>query len=270
MKLKEIFYAFGLRPPTRTYGHAIEELDLAEFGQARFARWLHPKTRPVTPQVEEVRGLRKFLREGDTCLDIGAHVGDTALPMALAVGATGAVIAAEPNPHVFKVLEVNAGLNPQQGRILPLPFAATEEDGELTFTYSDPGYCNGGDHTDLPRHRHGHFFPLKVQGRNLLPILQEEFAPEVQNLRFIKVDTEGHDHAALRTLEPLLRTRQPYIRAEVYLHLTGEEREAFLAYLQDLAYTVHIWQGGEDPIGPRLTLSHLMGTRHFDLIAVPA
>ena len=48
---------------------------------------------------------------GDAAIDIGAHTGDTALPVALAVGPQGAVFALEPNPFTYKVLIANAGLN---------------------------------------------------------------------------------------------------------------------------------------------------------------
>jgi tRNA A58 N-methylase Trm61 len=48
--------------------------------------------------------LRKYLRPGDTAIDIGAQVGDTTVPMAFAVGKEGCVFGLEPNDHTFAVL----------------------------------------------------------------------------------------------------------------------------------------------------------------------
>ena len=39
------------------------------------------------------------------------------------------MFALEPNPYVFKVLELNASLNPASTRIVPLMFAAMPADG---------------------------------------------------------------------------------------------------------------------------------------------
>ena len=71
--------------------------------------------------------------------------------MALAVGKSGCVFALEPNSYVYPVLAKNAALNPDKTHILPLPFAATPEDAELVFQYSDSGYCNGGRFAGISR-----------------------------------------------------------------------------------------------------------------------
>src|SRR6185295_7687850 len=109
-----------------------------------------------------IGALHGFLQPGDIAIDIGAHTGDSTLPMALAVGPAGTVFALGPNPYVFKVLEKNAGLNPSATHIVPLMFAAMPEDGEFEFEYSDEGYCNGGFHQGISRWTHGHFSKLRV------------------------------------------------------------------------------------------------------------
>ncbi len=86
--------------------------------KSQFARWQHPGERPKVVTQQSIDALRAFLREGDVAIDIGAHTGDSTLPIALAVGARGLVLALEPNPYVFKVLEVNAALNPGKTRVI--------------------------------------------------------------------------------------------------------------------------------------------------------
>ena len=160
MKLRDLGRAIGFDSSPREYPFEVLTFHLPADGEVQFARWLHPGESPKVVTQESVDALRSFLREGDVAIDIGAHTGDSTIPMALAVGPGGSVFALEPNPYVFKVLAVNAGLNPARTHIVPLMFAAMPEDGEFEFEYSDSGYCNGGFHEGISRWTHGHFSPL--------------------------------------------------------------------------------------------------------------
>src|SRR5262245_57752598 len=111
MKPKEILFGLGLRPGLKEYSFDIDTFNLETEGEVSFARWRHPRERKKEIPQSAVNALRMFVKPGDSAIDIGAHSGDTTLPMALAVGKTGAVFALEPNPHIFKVLLANAGLN---------------------------------------------------------------------------------------------------------------------------------------------------------------
>ena len=62
-------------------------------------------------------------------------------------------------------------------------------------------------------------FPLAVEGRNLLRVLREEFADWLPRLSYVKVDAEGYDLAILESILPVLRERQPVVRAEVFKKL---------------------------------------------------
>src|SRR5436190_2005868 len=139
----------------------------------RRASWRLPGAYPIAPlQVQAaVDQLRRFLRPGDVAIDIGAHTGDTTLPIALAVGATGRVLGLEPNPYVFPVLECNASLNPAKTSILPLNFAAMRTDGFYEFQYGEEGYCNGGFHEGMSKWLHGSAFKVRVEGRNVQAFL---------------------------------------------------------------------------------------------------
>src|SRR5256885_134246 len=167
LKAKEFIYLLGLKPKPKTFGFVIEAHDLPREGRIEVARWLHPGAYPIAPlQVQAaVDQLRRFLRPGDVAIDIGAHTGDTTLPIALAVGATGRVLGLEPNPYVFPVLERNASLNPAKTSILPLNFAAMRTDGFYEFQYGEEGYCNGGVSRGMGKWPTGRRFQARLEAR---------------------------------------------------------------------------------------------------------
>jgi FkbM family methyltransferase len=268
VKLKDLPRALGLRGPVREYPTEVTQVSL-EDGPIRFARWRHPAEREKTVTQESVDALRAFLRPGDVAIDIGAHTGDSTLPIALAVGRAGAVFALEPNPYVFKVLELNASLNVASTRIVPLMFAAMPADGEFDFEYSDEGYCNGGFHQSISAWRHGHFSKLRVQGRNLLEHLRAAYPEALPKVRFIKIDTEGFDRTVVETLAPLLKTSRPYLKTEIYKHLSDEERSAYFDDLRALGYLCFKCGDVELQGEPLRRHSDLSKWRHFDVFAVP-
>lgn len=269
MRLKDVLYLLGLRPKPRTYGYEVVTTELPREGAVRFALWQHPRMGRRTVTQEAVDALRTFLAPGDVCIDIGAHVGDTTVPMALAVGPSGCVLALEPNPYVFPVLAANAGLNPAKARIVPLMFAATPEDGPVTFEYSDAGFCNGGRHDTASRWRHGHAFTLEVQGRNLERVLRAEHAPLLPRLRFLKVDAEGFDLTVLRSLEGIIRECRPHVMAEVYTHTTREQRVAILTFLRGLDYDLYQVTEADFHRGAPVADADVMRWRRWDVFAAP-
>ena len=269
MKAKEFFYLLGLRPKPRAYGYEIRSHILSRDGEIRYAQWLHPHEKLKPLSQEAVDELRRFLKPGDVALDIGAHSGDSALPIALAVGSSGVVLALEPNPYVFPVLEKTADLNSSRLHIVPLEFAATPKDGEIEFEYSDSGFCNGGLHEGISRWKHAHAFKLKVLGRNLADVLEHEYEQLVPRIRYIKVDAEGYDRTVLLTLTDLIARTRPFIRAEVFKGTTGEQRTALLDLLEKCGYAVHKLESEEKYLGVRLGASDLIRWPHYDVFCVP-
>jgi len=269
VKVRDLPRALGLRARPREYPSEIHTFSLETDGEVRLARWQHPGETPKTVTQESVNVLRPFLREGDVVIDIGAHTGDSTIPMALAVGAGGVVFALEPNPYVFKVLALNATLNPAKTRIVPLMFAAMPSDGPVEFEYSDEGYCNGGFHRSISRWKHGHFQKLRVEGRNLAAYLQANAPQELARLRFVKIDTEGFDREVARSLSGLLKEHRPFVKSEIYKHLADEERRGYFDDLRRLGYRIYkceetVYQG-EELRQP----DDLLRWRHFDIFAAP-
>ncbi len=269
MKPKDIPYLLGFRPKPKRYPYKVVRFDLPSEGIVEYAQWLHPGERPKEIAQTAVDELRRFLKPGDVAIDIGAHTGDSTLPMALAAGPTGCVLALEPNPSVFAVLEKNATLNEEKARIIPLKFAATPEDGEVEFEYSDAGFCNGGRHEGVSRWRHGHAFTLTVEGRNLPSYLAARYPDLIPRVRFIKVDAEGYDHTVLTTMRGILAEAKPFIKAEVFKHTREDQRKAFFLFLHGLGYRTHLVESDSRLCGPELNVGDVMSRKHYDILCVP-
>ena len=271
MKLREVLYGLGIKPPARTYPFELVSFQLERDGEVGFAQWQHPgalrgKTTMTQAMVDEAR---HWIKPGDTAIDVGAHTGESTLPLALAAGPTGVVLALEPNPYVFKVLLATTALNRRTTNIYPLMFAAVAEDGELVFEYSDPGYCNGGLHEGISEWRHAHFFKLRVKGRNLPRFLEREFPRETERLRFVKVDADGYDRRVVASLQPLIARLRPYVRSEIFRHSPAADRARFWRELRDLGYRIHKVDSDAHYKGDELQQGDMMHWPHFDVFCVP-
>ena len=127
-------------------------------------------------------------------VDIGAHIGDTTLPMAVAARG-GTVVAIEMGPPV-ELLKINAKLNPHF-KIDVHNIAITNHSGGVVYE-SDCQGCNGKISTKVNG--------TKVKSARLYPFLAEKYSAEfLENICLIKTDTEGHDQVILADLDPRLR-----------------------------------------------------------------
>jgi FkbM family methyltransferase len=239
-------------------------------GIVKYAQWLHPNDLPKQITQAAVDGLRQFISPGDFVIDIGAHSGDTTVPMALAAGPGGCTLALEPNPYVYRVLAVNAALNRHKTNIVPHCLAATERDGEFVFHYSDASFCNGGFKTQQRWPFFRRKYPLAIQGRNLQRLLAGEFAPWLPKLSYIKVDAEGYDRAILATILPILRDSRPVIRTEVFRKLIASERFALFDLLAGANYRTYRYGGEINPRGKLLERREMTREKHFDILAIPS
>lgn len=273
LKAKEFIYLLGLKPKPKTFGFVLETHDLQTDGRLDIARWLHPGAYRVSaPDLQAVADqLRRFLQPGDVAIDIGAHAGDTTIPIALAVGRSGVVLALEPNPYVFPVLERNAGLNPAKMRILPLMFAAMRTDGRYEFQYGEEGYCNGGFHEGMSKWVHGSAFKVRVEGRNVPAFLRRSHPDLIPRLRFIKVDAEGFDLAILETLEELIGGQRPFLQVEMFSlrKSTPVYRRALFDFLVGHGYAVHRMESHDNFLGELVTPENLMRWDVYDAFCVP-
>lgn len=271
LKLKNMLQFLGLKGKRKFYGYNVKKINLGKWGEAKYAQWSHPKDAEKIFTEDMVNDYSEFLQPGDFCIDIGAHSGDSTLPMARAVAGKegGGVLALEPNPYVFHVLEKTARSNRPEMNIMPMLAAAADSFGFVDFEYSDSGFCNGGKHENISALKHGHPFKLTVFTINLEEELQEDFSDYLPLLKFIKVDAEGYDLFILRSLRETINKYRPVIKAEVFKNTDRAYRLALLELFEDMNYTVH--RIIKEPIqaGEEITIDNMQAWKHYDILCQP-
>ena len=163
-------------------------------GGLKFAQWNHPSELPKEFLQTWVDMLEQLLPAKCNIVDIGAHAGDTTLPLAK-VARGGKVVAFEMGPP-FEMLQINKRLNPQLDLDI---YNLAISDRNTTVFYNGPcNGCNGGiSEGGVP-----------VKAVALVPFLLQKYSKEfVQNICMVKIDTEGHDPVILRSLPSWFRPK---------------------------------------------------------------
>ena len=192
MKFKELFYMLGLKPKVKSFGLDVVNISYGNNQTCEWALWKNPKC-PALPRIKDCDILALFLELGDFAIDLGAHVGDTTLPISLCTGKEGLVLALEPNPATYKILQANSQLNQGLTNIAPINAAAMSEDGDYVFQYNEASLMNGGYQRGISRLKHASFYKIDVKGFNLSQLLTKNYSDRLKNLKFIKTDLEGSD-----------------------------------------------------------------------------
>jgi FkbM family methyltransferase len=147
------------------------------------------------PELSAFIGAR--LAPGDCFLDVGANIGYFSVLAARRVGETGSVIAVEPSPTVFPLLEESARLNDAGAAVRLVNAAAGSGVGSIPI-YSGPSHNIGLTTTVAER---GFALEGVVQSLPLDAILRPE---EKAALRMIKIDVEGREPEVLRGMGRLI------------------------------------------------------------------
>jgi len=238
--LRNSFRRKRARRKTLEYPARVDSFDIRGLGRVEFANWENPLARPVSLELETIDFFRRYISPGDFVIDIGANVGDTTVPMALAAGPDGLTLGFDPNPYVFKILERNAALNRDQTRIVPLPYAISSREEDLYFVSSEASFSNGGV-SPTRESLHGRFvYPEKICAVELESLLERDYPEWLPKLTFIKVDAEGHDAVILESIADLIDTYRPTIVAELFGGDAPEGKDRLYRALERVGYELHL------------------------------
>ncbi|GAB3919378.1 hypothetical protein GCM10028804_10940 [Larkinella terrae] len=255
----------------REYDYQVVSVTLPEYGQIEVAQWLNPLLEtPYVVKLSDINFYKEFTKKGDFVIDIGAHMGDTTMPMAFAVGKTGLVLAFDPNPLVFKILDKNASLNKDKTNIEPYRLAIATNEGDYFYNSSEATFSNGGISAveDSPHGKYG--LKEKIKAVNLERFLADKYKDRVPKLSLIKIDTEGLDIEIIKSIETLLATYKPTVIFECFKRLPARERYDLYDSIQKKGYNLYYIEKFEaDTPKVLLKRENMTDWKHFDVVATP-
>lgn len=154
--------------------------------------------------------LEKFLKIGDTFIDVGANQGEYSLWAARKVGATGKIIAFEPMQQLFDQLVENIRLNESfQKSIWPVKLGLSDKKGEVILYASDDS--NEGTNTIYTTDK----FNIEL-GKIQLDTLDEQLDElKIIKVNFLKIDVEGAELQVLNGAINTLKNHRPVLLLEI-------------------------------------------------------
>lgn len=152
----------------------------------------------------------RYLKPGDTFVDVGAHVGWYTLLAAERVGPKGRVVSFEPNPGLYRMLRDSVHINGFQNHTDVRQQAALDVDGSVQLRW------------DLTRTGWGHVVSADVPvtteksrgAYQIASVTAVKLASVLETASMIKIDAEHSELAVLRGALPLIERSRPILIVE--------------------------------------------------------
>lgn len=178
-----------------------------------------------TFEAQTVFAIRRLIKPGMVCVDVGANIGWISLQMARAAGEGGVVYAFEPSQWTFSRLQVNVSINDYDIRCYRL---AIGERSALNTSLTLPqGYRLDGKCTAETQ---------VVDTVNIDDFFQ---ANPTSRLDFFKTDTDGHEPYVLKGAMRTLQKFKPVILFELapwHLNRAGTSAGELFEILSRMGY----------------------------------
>jgi FkbM family methyltransferase len=166
-----------------------------------------------------VEMMKKLIKPGMTCYDIGAHIGFYSFLMAKLSGPHGAVLAFEPNPPIFARLQRNIILNYSKVplEIKPFSMAIAERNGKRNF-FKGGSSCTGRL-VDFPKSvKDSDLFQVPCEPLDAL-VFEQEFPPP----NIIKIDVENAENLVMEGMRRILAEVKPIITCAIHSIKNGQQ-----------------------------------------------
>jgi len=171
----------------------------------------------------EIALLKALTQPGDTLIDVGAHIGTHAVPLARHLGPGGRLIAFEPQPVMAVLLEANLALNDISSVDVRLA-AVGAAPGQLSLPIVD--YTQTGQNF-------GGVSLVGAQGEGAVPV--ERLDDLGARPALIKIDVEGMELDVLKGAATTIMDFQPALYIENY---SDPGNDQVLIWLQGKGYSL--------------------------------
>ncbi|HXB10210.1 MAG TPA: FkbM family methyltransferase [Puia sp.] len=182
--------------------------------------------------------LKKFIRKGDYCVDIGAHLGYFTLPLSRLVGDTGKVFAIEPMRAFHDTLQ---GLLVQKHvQNVTLYKVALGGDGEyVQMGIPDSGATKHFAHARVVEANPHLAFSGSEQVRNESG---DRLFAELPRLDYIKCDVEGLEYKVFASMTKTIEKHRPILLCEFF---DGGQRRQFFELIKPFGYEGYVLEAGQ-------------------------
>ena len=190
--------------------------------------------------------MDKFIKNGMTVLDVGAHLGWSSLYMARRVGLNGKVLAFEPSKVLTPHLRENILINKYQN-IQVYDKALTEKDIDMNITHSKIN--SSSNSSKVACTTFDTFYKNSSLGK----------------IDFVKIDIEGFEMGCLIGMSAFIESNKPPITVEVhgsFLHEFGYTAKDVINFLEGFSYKIFY----SESIGQEELIST---QKHFHILALP-
>jgi FkbM family methyltransferase len=192
--------------------------------------------------------MRERIRPGALCLDVGANVGVYVLQFAHWAGASGRVVAFEPNPGAREVLSKHIRLNGLGSRVEVVPAAVGAKMGDaILFASGADGMSRLGEANEL--------IADTVEEISVPVVTLDNFC-ESRGLEpdWLLMDIEGFEIAALEGARKIIESRGAELNVVVEMHpgaweSAGTTREAAQELLDEFGLRAVPLTGQRDALG---------------------
>jgi FkbM family methyltransferase len=168
------------------------------------------------------------------CLDVGANIGNHSLSFSRSFVR---VIAFEPHPRTFKLLELNAELAPNV-TTLNLGASSNSKDVVVVDNPLNIGATSIG--------KVGRGVPVTFRLVRIDDVAQVQ---EIERITFMKFDIEGHEHFALEGARETILRHKPVIALEVLPGEVEDGRSKAVDLLRSLGYAYIYEPVADGPTG---------------------
>lgn len=184
------------------------------------------------------RFIKRHVKPGMFCFDIGANIGSVSLHLARAVGHAGTVYCFEPIQYVFDRLMVHIRANKLNDVIQPYRLALSNKTGTDQIWCMDNTHPNQGLASLVLSED-----PDLVQTCSVSVITLDEFVKShnIDRIDFMKVDIQGSEPHLIEGGRETLARLQPSLCIEVsptHLMAAGSNSRSLLLALEELGYAL--------------------------------
>lgn len=195
--------------------------------------------------------MTRVLREGDTFVDIGAHIGYFTMMAAATVNDHGRVIAVEPMEENHRQLAAHIEVN-QLNHVQIIKSVISDIDGEVQLHFNadnDGGHAlwNPGEHplNELSRQNPR---SVTVPSCKLSTLLENQ---NIDHVRLLKIDTEGAEAQILKSSRDVFTDgRVDFAVIEVNitgLHCLGSNIPSLFSLARDIGFVLCLPQENGGP-----------------------